>query len=269
MSEADPNQSITKIPTTNQLRKFPPTNLIFISIFVIMVLALIGFGLYFFVFNKKEVAKTDSSQKIATQSSKQEEKFDTGYVTALEGLNLRAEPSLEADIILLLPVGTELKITGEDGDWYLVEAQTKGFVAKEFVSKEKPKGTVLKVFREEESPFYFLYPQVYKVKFTKTDNTYEYSFTGNDSFGGFKVETQTGLVTLGNYALKNYPQATRSSCDIQFAASRKECEKLNTEQGTIYLVLIDTTLYKISYLKTEGGLLTDINNLVFFSMYFK
>jgi hypothetical protein len=31
----------------------------------------------------------------------------------------------------------------------------------------------------------------------------------------------------------------------------------------------NATLYKISYLKTQGGLLTDLNNLVFFSLVAK
>lgn len=271
MSEPDPNLPVN-LPTSNKQppRNFVSSKVLFLIIFLTLLAVIAAIVLYFFVFTKKDTKKpSDTSTKIATSSSKKEEKFDVGYVTALEGLNLRSEPSTESDIILLLPAGTELKITGEDGDWYMVEAQTKGFVAKEFVSKDKPAGTILKLFDQEGSPFKFLYPSVYKVTFTKNEASYEYSFSGNDSYGGFKVETQTGLVTLGNYSLKNYPESTKSACDVQVAASRKECEKLATSNGTLYLVLIDTTLYKISYLKTEGGLLTDINNLVFFSMYFE
>jgi hypothetical protein len=115
------------------------------------------------------------------------------------------------------------------------------------------------------------------VKFTKSTNEageanglYEYSFTGNDSYGGFKIETEEGKSSLGNYALINYPSATRGTCgEIKFAATRRECEKVETAEGTIFLVLFNTTLYKITYLKTEGGLLTDLNNLVFYSFVVK
>ena len=74
---------------------------------------------------------------------------------------------------------------------------------------------------------------------------------------------------MGNYALKNYSAAKKGACSVQFAASRKECEQLETDTGTLYLLLIETTLYKISYLKTEGGTLADINNIVFYTMFFK
>ncbi len=240
-----------------------------LAILVILVLAAI---IYFLFFSNKKSNTQTQQEKVAT-SSAQTETTDTEsekvYVTALEGLNLREEASTESLIKLLLPNGTELKVISTQGDWYFVEAQTKGFVKAEFVSDTKPTDTVLLTFENNQSPFKFLYPHLYKITLTKADNITTYSFTGNESYGGFKVESSENFATLGNYAIKNYPQAQRGSCEpIRFGTQTKECEKVTDSSGTTYLLLVNTTLYKISYLKTEGGLLTDINNLVFYSMYF-
>ncbi|HEY4694977.1 MAG TPA: SH3 domain-containing protein [Candidatus Nanoarchaeia archaeon] len=235
----------------------------------VVILGLLLISAVYFLFIQEGSPKTrDKEQKIATQEaqSKTESKFSLGYVTAQEGLNLREEPSLEANIILLLPYGTQVEIVATEEAWYLINANAQGFVAKEFIASTKPPGTALKVFKEEGSPFNFLYPEIYQVSLKQTDNVYEYYFTGGDSFGGFRVEAEDGFATIGNYALKNYPGSAKGSCAVQFAASRKECEQLQTANGTLYLVLFKTTLHKISYLKTEGGVLTDINNLVFYSL---
>lgn len=242
-----------------------------IGVVVILLLAIVGI-IIFFVFSGNSAKQPKSSKKIATKSAIPETKKDIkiGYVTALEGLNLREEPSLDARKILLLPAGTEVEIIGTEGDWYYVEAQTKGYVAKEYIDSQKPEKTLLKRFKDEGSPFNFLYPDVYSVTFKKIDETnFEYSFVSSDSFGGFKVVKELGLATLGNYALKNYPGAKKTACAIQFASERKECEQLETTEGTLYLLLIENSLYKITYLKTEGGALADINNLVFYSLFFK
>lgn len=239
--------------------------------FIVLVLILIVSSVSYFLFFNKHKAKTSETKKESTSSAskKNEEIFEFTYVSAQEGLNLREKPSTDSNIILLLPYGTELKIIGTEGsDWYFVEAQTKGFVAKEFTTKEKPSITI-KTFSEKESPFSFLYHDVYKIDFTKSETTFEYSFTGNNSFGGFKVATEEGMQTLGNYAIQKYPNGKRSACDVRFGAGRKECEKVEDDTGTTYLVLVDAKLYKFTYLKTEGGVLEDIRNIVFYSLFFK
>lgn len=243
-----------------------------VLILIVIVLLLIVLGLLVFILFGKNSKPTKTADKQATSSAEQKTKAEAkiGYVTALEGLNLREEPSTDAAKILLLPEATQVKILGSDGDWYYIEAQTKGYVAKEFISSQKPDKPSLVVFNEENSPFNFLYHDVYKINYKKIDdNNFEYSFISSDSYGGFHITTETGFVTLGNYALKNYPQGKKTTCAVQFAESRKECEQVETDSGTIYLVLFNTTLYKISYLKTEGGTLADINNIVFYSFYLK
>lgn len=240
---------------------------IFVGISLILILLI-----YLLLVSSKGSPKTKNEQKIATKSSdkaKQQEIFEKVYVTAKEGLNLREEASTSSLITLLLPYATELKVVSTQGDWYFVQAQTKGFVSKEFVSNTKPEGIVLLTYENSLSPFKFLYPEVYKITIAKVDNTITFSFTGNESYGGFKVETTDNMATLGNYSLKNYPQAQKGSCEpIRFGTQAKECEKVVDDSGTTYLLLVNTTLYKITYIKTEGGLLTDLNNLVFYSMYF-
>lgn len=242
-----------------------------IGLSVVLILIIGGLLAYIFVFNQSKKT-TQEPKKEASTSAKTTTNTasNIGYVTAPEGLNMREQPSVDSKKLLLLPAGTEVEIIGTENSWYFIEAQTKGFVSKDYVSSEKPDKTILKVFKEAASPFNFLYPSVYQVTFKNPDEkTFEYSFTSSDSYGGFHIEKETGLVTLGNYALKNYPGAKNAVCSVQFANSRKECEQLATDNGTLYLLLIDNTLYKITYLKTEGGALADINNLVFYSMFFK
>lgn len=233
---------------------------------LIILLVVLGLVTYFFLKNSKPKTKPKSEpKKVATQSA--QNKTNLGYVTSLEGLNLRKTASTDGSILLILPNKTEVKIINSQNDWYFIEANTKGFVAKEFISQEKPTDGVLKTFSESPSPFTFLYPELYTVSMNNTDNVFEYSFTGNDSYGGFKVEKDTeAMFTIGNYALTKYPGAKKEACDIKFGYARKECEKLTTETGTVYLVLFNNSLYKFTYLKTEGGLLTDMNNLVFSSL---
>lgn len=49
-------------------------------------------------------------------------------------LNLRAEPSLEAQVIASIPNGAVLTLTGENGDWYQTSYQgNTGYVSKVFV----------------------------------------------------------------------------------------------------------------------------------------
>lgn len=258
------------MPTLAQpKKKFPLLKLIYLGIFLGVILVVLGLAYFILIApNSKNKLNNSPPKKASVSAKPKEEDFSVGYVNAVEGLNLRKDSTADSAKILLLPNGTQVQIISREGDWLFVEAQTKGFVSKEFIQESKPTGTVLKTFKDNLSPFSFLYPEVYKVSFAKTDQGFEYSFTGNDSFGGFKVETATGFTTLGNYALKNYPSAKQGPCSIQFATSRKECEELATDGGTLYLLLVDTTLYKISYLKTQGGLLTDINNLIFYSLHF-
>lgn len=254
----------------------PKSKLIYILVVVAVCLGIAALVAYFLLFNKPDkTSEQTSTPSRATGSAQPEEKKEEeasgefGYVMAAEGLNLRKEASLTSPVLLILPNKTEVEIINDQGDWYFVQAQTRGFVAKEFVSKQKPQGTTLKVYKEEDSPFNFLYPDNYQVKFSKTDTSFEYNFTGNQSLGGFKVETEENKPTIGNYALTNYPTYTKTTCDTKVLVERKECEKLTGESGTIYLVLAETTLYKFTYLKTEGGLLTDLNNLVFPLMVLK
>jgi hypothetical protein len=251
-----------------QKQKKSATKLL-LGVVVILILVVVGLMSYF-VLSQKSAKPTASVKKTASNSAETKKDLKIGYVTALEGLNLRQEPNTDSNKILLLPEGTEVSIIGTDGDWYYVETTTKGYVAKDYIASTKPEKTLLKTFKDADSPFNFLYPDVYKVTLKKIDElNLEYSFVSSDSYGGFKVVKELGLSTLGNYALKNYGGAKKTACAVQFSAARKECEQLETSDGTLYLLLIDNTLYKITYLKTEGGALADINNLVFYSLFFK
>ena len=58
-----------------------------------------------------------------------------GVVRLTSGtLNLRAEPSLEGDVIASIPNGATVDVVGDLGDWYAVEYQgVDGYVSKVFV----------------------------------------------------------------------------------------------------------------------------------------
>jgi len=272
MEEQLPNNLPTKATekSTFSKKKFL-TPLIIALNSLILLFVILGVAYFFFFFHKNQPEQKNKNSQQATISAtenKEEEKREVIYVSAQEGLNLREQPTTNSVVLLMLPYATELKIIGTEGDWYYVEAQTKGYVAKEFTTNEKP-NIYLRLFSDQDSPFSFLYHSVYKVNFSKKENTYEYSFTGNDSFGGFKVEIEENLATIGNYALQKYPNGKKTACDISFGSGRKECEKIEEESGIIYLVLVNNRLYKFTYLKTEGGLLEDIKNIVFYSLYFK
>ncbi len=67
-----------------------------------------------------------------------DEESDEKYavITAETGLNLRDEPSLEGNVIDILPLGTTADVIEEDGEWVLVEAPngTEGYVNSEFIT---------------------------------------------------------------------------------------------------------------------------------------
>lgn len=60
-----------------------------------------------------------------------------GYVN-LNSINVRKEPSTTAELVTTLTLNTEVKILGEDGDWYLVELNgEKVYIYKELLSDSK------------------------------------------------------------------------------------------------------------------------------------
>ena len=58
----------------------------------------------------------------------------TAWVSAQSGLNVRADPSLEAQIVAVLPFGTEVQGKYQ-GDWFEV---SEGFLSAEWVSTKNP-----------------------------------------------------------------------------------------------------------------------------------
>ena len=50
-----------------------------------------------------------------------------------ETLNLRKEPSTEADIVAQISIGDECELLGEEGDWYQVQyGEYTGYISKEY-----------------------------------------------------------------------------------------------------------------------------------------
>jgi hypothetical protein len=62
-----------------------------------------------------------------------------GYVNAAEGLNLRTGPSREHDVLAALPLGSELTILSDEGEWLFVTANGQtGWVYAALVSPHSP-----------------------------------------------------------------------------------------------------------------------------------
>ena len=92
----------------------------------------------------ENIEKTDLSEKKEentqendqTQKTTYEEK--TAYVSSQSGVNLRKDSSTSSSVLDTLLVNTEIKIIGEDGDWYKVKYNSQeGYIMKKYISDTK------------------------------------------------------------------------------------------------------------------------------------
>ena len=97
----------------------------------------------------KEENSTNNNQKDNQidndQNSKEEDNnentvatFEEKTMYAKDYINIRKEPSTEANIIMLVSPNTVLKVIGEEGDWYKVSTSDgEAYVSKDVVSDKK------------------------------------------------------------------------------------------------------------------------------------
>ena len=83
--------------------------------------------------------KIEISSISPTRASTTVSVLKTVYVNSPDGLNLRKEATLTSDVIVLMPYGTELKVSQETQDWYFGSYQSQsGYFKKEFTSTDSP-----------------------------------------------------------------------------------------------------------------------------------
>lgn len=72
-----------------------------------------------------------------TTTTKMFDKTKIGYVN-LESINVRKQPNTVSELVSKLSLNTEVKILGEDGDWYLIELNKQNlYVFKSLLSENK------------------------------------------------------------------------------------------------------------------------------------
>ncbi len=79
----------------------------------------------------------DNNLSNITTTTKMFDKTRMGYVN-LESINVRKQPNTSSELVSKLSLNTEVKILGEDGEWYLIELNTQNvYVFKQLLSENK------------------------------------------------------------------------------------------------------------------------------------
>jgi len=246
----------------------PPTFKILAAL--ALIIAILTAGFFFFQRNQGSAPPPSSSNEetAATEAASAEEPKPEGevaYVSSETGLNLREEASTISRILQTLPNGTEVTILSDEGDWYLVEVTTRGYVAKEYVTKTKPK-SVLKVYSASKLNFKFIYPESYKITLAEGEpNTFD--FESGESSGGFSVNQEATGTTIAGFLATEYPKATSTACDITIG-NAKDCKKVKAEEEEFYLVNAAAAIYKFVMLAGHGNFPYDRTQTIFPSFYF-
>ena len=82
---------------------------------------------------KKDESESKEDEKQDTNTTYKEEK--TGYINASVSANVRKSASTSSDIVTILTKNTQVKILGEEGDFYKIQFQDyTGYIAKYLIS---------------------------------------------------------------------------------------------------------------------------------------
>lgn len=93
--------------------------------------------------DKKEEKKDDKKEETKTETSteKKYSKSKTYYISATS-VNVRSEANKSSSVIKKLSKNKQVTVTGEDGDWYVIDLDgKKAYVSKEFLSSKKVETT--------------------------------------------------------------------------------------------------------------------------------
>lgn len=116
----------------------------------------------------------------------------TGYVTATN-LNFRSAPG--GSVLGMLPIGTAVKVHGNDGTWLKVYASTlnkTGWVSASYITKQKPETTVTKVVLKVNSNIRKGPSTSYATLYTEKAGTFMDKLS--ESNGWVKVKSPNGVI---------------------------------------------------------------------------
>ena len=87
---------------------------------------------------KKETSNSKEENSSTTEESSQTSFEEKTMYTNDSAVNIRAEANTNSDIIMVVEQNTELKVIGEEGDWYKVEtSQGDAYVSKDLLSDKR------------------------------------------------------------------------------------------------------------------------------------
>lgn len=212
-----------------------------------LVTATIVLGAGWWWLNKKTPEKQETVQETATEKPAETKEPVVAkkyvYVNVAEGLNLRKEPNVTAEILVIMPFGTKLEVLETQGDWIKTTYQDKtGWCMTGYTSQTSPliyknSDYGLSITFPETWSTYKLFPAdpygataAYYVGLKTTDNSY------NES------NLEKGYVSL--FAIDVYTKA-------QWTAAQNE-------EGIKPTFLTQNGQYVIAYSLPNGTRPTDI-----------
>ena len=87
---------------------------------------------------KKETSNSKEENSSTTEESSQTSFEEKTMYTNDSAVNIRAEANTNSDIIMVVEQNTELKVIGEEGDWYKVEtSQGDAYISKDLLSDKR------------------------------------------------------------------------------------------------------------------------------------
>ncbi len=173
-----------------------------------------------------------AAEEISNEGNYQER---TAYVGSQSGVNLREEATTNSNILDTLLVNTEIKIIGEENDWYKVEYNSQeGYIAKQYVSDERVQVTTTTSSRNSEES---------RISETTFDSNKEgeriaefaLQFVGYPYvYGGTNPYTGADCTGFTYYVYNQCGYNLSRSCSVQ-AQSGTEISKENLQPGDLLI----------------------------------
>ena len=111
--------------------------------------------------NNTDKKDTETAEETKEQNNSNEDdnknnsEFEEKTMYANDYVNIRKEPNTTSDILMLVEINTEIKVIGEEGDWYKVStSEGDAYVSKDLLSNKKVnltnRGSVDRISANEE-----------------------------------------------------------------------------------------------------------------------
>jgi len=192
-----------------------------VAVTAFVTAALVLGGVYYYL-NFMSVKEPEVLQDVPKETEdKEEEKIDEKvlYVSEVNGLRLRKEPNVSAEIIATMSYGTKLVILKEENGWIKVEHEGQtGWCSKQFTSPKNPL-----IYSNSDYGFELTFPASW--------NTFKF-FESDAEYGAQKVASYVVGIRTSDSGWKE--SGVDSGYASLFALSifeKSEWEKLNQKKG--------------------------------------